>query len=84
MLTGLGLSTAWLGGLAALAAPHQRLLLVIAALLLGAGGTSLAIEHLAAQACRMNGICARPSVQLVTLLGLLIGAALLVVGYLYV
>lgn len=84
ILAGLGLGTAWLGGVALLAEPHRQLLLVIAALLLAGGAVALWRQHRAAQACRVEGVCARPGVRLLTSVGLLIGASLLVVGYLYV
>ena len=84
ILAGLGLGTAWLGGVALLAEPHRQLLLVIAGLLLAAGAMALWRQHRAAQARRVDGVCARPGVRLLTLAGLLIGASLLAVGYLYV
>jgi mercuric ion transport protein len=84
ILAGLGFGTAWLGGVALFAEPHRQLLLVLAVLLLIAGGAALWRQHRAAQACRIDGVCARSGVRLLTLAGLLIGSALLVVGYLYV
>lgn len=83
ILAELGLGMAGLGGLALLAAPHRQLLLFLAALLLGAGAVALWRPNQAAEACRVEGVCARPGVRLLTLVGLLVGSALLMVGYIY-
>jgi mercuric ion transport protein len=84
ILAGLGLGTAWLGGVALLAAPHRQLLLGLAAVLLAGGGVALWRQHRAARARRVDGVCARPGVRLLALAGLLVGSSLLLVGYLYV
>jgi mercuric ion transport protein len=83
ILAGLGLGAAWLGGVGRLAAPHRGVLLLVAAVSLAAGAAALWRQHRAIQACRLDGPCARPDVRLVTLAGLLVGAALLVVGDIY-
>ncbi len=83
ILAGLGLGSAWLGGVALLAAPYRQLLLGVAALLLAAGAAALWRQHRAAQACQASGACARPGLRLLTLVGLLLGSALFVVGYVY-
>lgn len=83
MLAGLGLGTAWLGGVALIAAPHRGLLLGLAALLLFGGAVTLWRQRRAAQTCRVDGVCARPGVGLITVAGLILGSGLLVLGYLY-
>ena len=83
ILANLGLSAAWLSGVALLAAPHRQLLVPLAALLLLAGAFALWRQHRAAVACRVDGVCARPAARLMTLAGLVTGTALFVTGYLY-
>jgi len=83
ILASLGLSAAWLSGVALLAAPHRQLLVPLAALLLLAGAFALCRQHRAAVACRVDGVCARPAARLMTLAGLVTGTALFVTGYLY-
>lgn len=89
ILAGLGLGTAWLGtawlgALTPIAAAHRQLLLALAGAMLVGGATAQWRQHRAAQACRVEGVCARRGVRLLTLAGLLAGSALLLVGYLYV
>lgn len=83
LLAGAGLGTAWLGGVALIAAPHRPILLVAAAALLVAGAAVLWRQHRAARACAVDGACARPAYRLATLVGLLLGAGLLGLGYVY-
>jgi mercuric ion transport protein len=82
LLTTLGLGTAWLGGLALLAAPHRVFLLAAAAVCL-AGGTVLLWRQKTAPACVPGSVCSRPTVRALTLAGLLLGLALLYLGYAY-
>ena len=84
LLTTLGLGTAWLAGIATLAAPNRSLLLAVGALCLGGGAILLWRQQRHAASCGSNGICTPPLVRGLTLVGLLIGAALLYAGYLYV
>ncbi len=84
MLAGAGLGTAWLGGIAVIAAPHRAVLLGLGALLLVGGAAAFWRQHRAPQACRVDGVCARLAVRLVTVAGLLLGSGLLMLGYLYV
>jgi mercuric ion transport protein len=83
LLTTLGLSTAWLGGVALMAAPHRGPLLVVGALCLSGGAILLWRQQRTAATCGSNGVCTRPAVRALTLVGLLIGAALLWAGYTY-
>jgi mercuric ion transport protein len=83
LLTMLGVGTAWLGGVAVLAAPHRGALLAIGALCLLGGAGLLWRLHRAAAACGPNGACTPPAIRVLTLTGLLIGVALLWAGYVY-
>ena len=83
LLTTLGLSTAWLGGVALTAAPHRGPLLVVGALGLSGGAILLWRQQRTAAICGRNGVCTPPSVRALTLVGLVIGAVLLWAGYTY-
>ena len=82
LLATAGLSSAWLSGIALFAAPHRPLLLVLAALCLAAGaGLLWRRQH--ADACATGAVCAKPMVRGMTMIGLMAGLVLLVIGYLY-
>ena len=83
LFTTLGLSTAWLGGPALLAAPHREPLPVIGALCLAGGAILLWRQQRTAATCGPNGVCMPPAVRALTLAGLLIGVLLLWAGYAY-
>lgn len=83
LLTTIGVSTAWLGGVGLLAAPHRSVLLIIGALCLAGGAALLWRQQRAAATCGPNGACTPPAVRVLTLVGLLIGAGLLWAGYAY-
>jgi mercuric ion transport protein len=82
-LTTIGVSTAWMGGMALLAAPHRGALLIVGALCLAGGAALLWRQQRAAATCGPNGACTPPAVRVLTLVGLLIGAGLLWAGYAY-
>lgn len=82
LLATLGLGTAWLGGLALLAAPHRAFLLAAAAICL-AGGAVLFLRQRIAAVCAPRSVCDRPVIRGVTMTGLLLGLALLYLGYTY-
>ena len=84
LLISLGLSTAWLGGIASVAAPIRSLLLVFAALALTGGAILLWRQQRHATTCGPNGVCTPPVVRALTLVGLIVGVVLLIAGYLYV
>lgn len=84
LLTTVGVSTAWLGGMALIAAPHRGALLIIAALCLAGGTALLWRQQRTAVTCGPNDACTSPTVCVLTLVGLLIGAGLLWAGYAYV
>lgn len=83
LLTTIGVSTAWLGGVALLAAPHRTVLLIIGALSLAGGAALLWRQQRTAATCGPNGACTPPAIRLLTLVGLSIGAGLLWAGYAY-
>lgn len=83
LLVSLGLGSAWLGGIASLAAPFRSVLLVFAALALVGGAVLLWRQQRHAVSCGRNGACTPPAVRALTLIGLTVGIALLIAGYLY-
>jgi mercuric ion transport protein len=80
MMAGLGMGTAWLGGVAVMAGPYRVLLLAAATLSLCAAAILLWRQRVA---CAPGSICARPAVRAVTLAGLVVGLVLLYLGYAY-
>ena len=82
LLATVGLSPAWLTGIALFAAPHRPLLLALAALCLAAGA-GLLWRGQPASACPSDAVCAKPMVRGMTIIGLVAGLVLLVIGYLY-
>ena len=83
VLISLGLGTAWLGGIASIAAPNRALLLVFGALALIGGAILLWRQQRHAATCGPNGVCTPPAVRVLTLVGLIIGVVLMIAGYLY-
>jgi mercuric ion transport protein len=81
LLATAGLSTAWLGGFALLAAPHRVFLLVAATLCLAVAAALLWRQRVAV--CAPGSVCSRPAVRRLTVAGLLAGLALLYLGYSY-
>ncbi len=84
LLASVGFGSAWLGGIAIVAFPYREPLLVIAALCLLGGAALLLRQQRAAARCGPNGACTPRWVRVITLAGLLVGAALLWLGYRYV
>lgn len=82
LLATMGIGSAWLFGIASLAAPHRHLLLVIAAICLVAGAMLLWRQRTAA-ACAPGRPPATLAMRGITLIALLAGFPLLIVGYLY-
>ncbi|GAN82206.1 MULTISPECIES: mercuric transporter MerT family protein [Acidocella] len=82
LLATAGFSTAWLGGVALLAAPHRPLLLTLAALCLIAGA-GLLWRRQPAGICATGSLCSKPLTRGLTTIGLIAGLVLLVIGYLY-
>lgn len=84
LLTTAGLSAAWLGGVAALAAPYRTLLLCLSALSLAGGAVFLWRIQFAARNCGPDGSCTPVALRGLLLFGLVVGAVLLYLGYSYV
>lgn len=84
LLATIGLSSAWLSGVASIAAPYRSLLLAVGALTLGGGAVLLWRQQRHAAACGPDGSCTPPAVRVATLVGLIVGAILLIAAYLYV
>lgn len=82
LLATIGVSSAWLVGIATLAAPHRPLLLAVAGICLVAGA-ALLWRRQPAVACATGAVCSKPAVRGMTLVGLVAGLALLTIGYLY-
>jgi mercuric ion transport protein len=83
LLGTLGLSAAWLTGVALLAIPHRGLLMAIGAAYLLGGAALLWRQQRAAAACDPDRPCAPAWMRAATLVGLLAGGALLWAGYAY-
>lgn len=84
ILATLGLSTAWLYGVAVLAAPHRTVLLATAAGLLLGGALLLWRQHRTAAVCIPGAICTKPAIQALTTVSLIAGLVLLYLGYAFV
>lgn len=82
LLGTLGLGSAWLFGVAAVAAPHRTALLIVGGAALALGAVLWWRQRTAE--CEPGAWCARPGVRILTLIGLVIGVVLLVAGYNYV
>ena len=82
ILATLGLGTAWLYGVAVLAAPHRPVLLAVAAACLVGGAVLLWRQRQASALCTA-GVCTKPAARGLTTVGLLAGFVLLYLGYAY-
>jgi len=82
ILGSLGIGTAWLSGLALLAAPNRLLLLAVGAVGLAGGGILLWRQTRAAR-CAPRSLCARPAFRGTMLCGLVLGVLLLYLGFAY-
>jgi mercuric ion transport protein len=81
MLATLGVGTAWLGEFALLAAPHRVSLLIAATVCLA--GSAVLLWRQRAAVCAPGAVCTRLAIRGVTIVGLLVGLALLYLGYTY-
>lgn len=84
LLASAGIGAAWLGGIAVFAAPYRTPLLLIGAACLIAGAVLLVRQQWTAARCGPGGVCTPRYMRMLTLIGLLLGAALLWAGYRYV
>ena len=83
ILATLGLGTAWLYGVAVLAAPHRVALLAAAAICLAGGAVLLWRQRRTAVLCSPGSVCTKPAVRGLTMIGLMVGFVLLYLGYAY-
>jgi mercuric ion transport protein len=83
LLATVGVSSAWLTGIALVAAPHRPLLLWAGALCLTAGAVLL-WRRQTGTVRATDAVCSRPAVRGLTVVGVIAGLALLTIGYLYV
>lgn len=84
LLTTAGLGAGWLGGIALAASPNRTLLLCLSALFLIGGAILLWRQQRMAMTCGPGDVCTPPAVRAILLIGLLVGAILLWLGYSYV
>jgi mercuric ion transport protein len=82
MLAGLGVSSAWLFGIAVLSAPHRLALIGTAALCLVGAGVMLMLRRRAI-ACAPGSVCGHRAVAPLLIALAVVGTALAVAGYLY-
>jgi len=82
LLGTVGIGSAWLATVAWVAAPHRVALLVAAIVFLAAGGAMLFRRRRAA-ACAPGAVCGRPVISSLLAIALLVGGALVVLGYVY-
>lgn len=83
ILATLGLGTAWLYGIAVLAAPHRTILLAAAGVFLVGGAFLMGRQRQMSAVCAPGGVCTKPAVRRLTMAGLLAGFVLLYLGYAY-
>jgi len=81
LLGGLGLGTAWLFGIAKVAAPHRLAWIAIALLLIATA--AVALWRSRRSVCATSGWCSRPAVRWLTGATLGVAALLAVLGYRY-
>lgn len=84
LLTTVGISAAWLGGIAALAAPYRTVLLWLSTLSLVGGAALLWQIQRRAMVRGSNGVCTPLALRALVLVGLITGSILLYLGYSYV
>ena len=83
LLAGVGLGSAWLGFIATASAPHWKLLMGVAAVC-SLGGAGFLWRQSRPGVCAPGSVCARPSIRLLTLAGVMATLVLLYLGYTYV
>ena len=83
LLASAGIGSAWLAGIAIPAAPYRLWLVAFGVISLVAGGLLLARQQARAAQRGPGGSCVPAALRIATLIGLLVGAALLWLGYRY-
>lgn len=84
LLATAGIGTAWLTGIATFSAPYRNGLMIVSLISLFASAGLLWRIQQNARRCGNDAVCTPTWLRLGLLVGLLIGASLLVAGYLYV
>lgn len=84
MLATIGLSAAWLGGIASIAVQFRTMLLIVSAISLLGGAIMLWRMQRRAVNCGPDGICTPPAIRILLAIGLAAGFTLLYLGYIYV
>lgn len=84
LLASVGVGSAGLASIALAASPHRTLLLTIGALCLLAGAGLLIRQQVVAARCGPGEPCVSRTARAATLVGLIVGAVLLWLGYTYV
>lgn len=79
-----GIGTAWLTGIATISAPHRSALMIVSLVSLLTSAALLWRIQQNARRCGEDAVCTPAWLRLGLLIGLLVGAGLLVAGYLYV
>lgn len=79
-----GIGTAWLTGIATISAPYRSMLMIVSLISLLMSTMLLWRIQRNATLCGNDGVCTPKWMRLSLLAGLLIGAGLLVAGYMYV
>lgn len=79
-----GIGTAWLTGIATISAPYRSALMIVSLISLLASAALLWRIQQNAARCGDDVVCTPTWLRLGLLVGVLIGASLLVAGYLYV
>jgi mercuric ion transport protein len=82
LLGSVGIGSAWLLGIALIAAPH-RLALVTAAVVCLVAGAAVLAWHRRAVACASGAVCGHRAVTPIVVASLSLGAALAMAGYLF-
>ena len=83
LLASAGLGSAWLVGIAIPAEPYRLWFVAFGAISLVAGGVLLARQQVRAAHSDGDSQCVPAALRIATLIGLLVGAALLWLGYRY-
>jgi mercuric ion transport protein len=83
LLGSVGLGSAWFATIAWVAAPHRIALLAVAIVCLASGGVVLLWHRYRMVACTPGAPCGRPAITALATSVLSLGAALVVLGFLY-
>lgn len=82
-LASAGVGSAWLVGISPVVAPYRTPLLILASVLLLAAALRLLWQVRLARTCPADKACGSPAYRALTVIGIVIGAALLTGAFLY-